>query len=416
MCLLLRKVPHLQGARFFASESAGKNLNWFRKTVVEPLKPVLATTPGKIMGGLVFLGTAGVLGVLIQNTITMLWDGWQESKQIGRMNRALSKGYCPVPEKSKNWIERNEQMAAIGSLMHPSLISTYLLITGEHGCGKSSLIQEVIQGEKSGVIYVDCEEFDSYMSKALDYKPIKGEPMPQGIDWLRLFRNCAENYSSKNPGKKATLVIDNINLLVKNKQELLLQQLQDAAKGAADSKAYHVIFVSSEGSGTEFLQKFTASSRMKTYYVPDLTESEAKELLKGFSDQQKDFIYRYVTGGRLLLLVKILGEKNPQTAISDVANDVIEKVKRLRLIAPSDEKGNLIDIFGEELLKNHVSEKMIDDILKTVPTLLSWNVFSPGERNRFDVKFQSKPVTTYFLCQTEGKKFNPDFNRLIACQ
>jgi len=318
------------------------------------------------------------------------------------MNRALSKGFCPAPEKGDSWIERKKQMKVLDSLMHPSLISTYLLITGEHGCGKSSLVQEVIQEKKSGVIYVDCEEFDASMSKALDYKPIKGEPMPQGIDWLRLFRNCAENYSSKKPGKKATLVIDNINLLVKNKKELLLQQLQDAAKGAADSKAYRVIFVSSEGSGTEFLQKFSASSRMETYYVPDLTESEAKELLKGFSDQQRDFIYRYITGGRLLLLVKFLSKKNPQTAISDVANDANKKITGLKNSV--DKVGaNLIDKFGVELLKGQLSEETALSAFKTVPTLLSVNIFSPSKDEKLvKTGFQSVPIATYFRCLSES--------------
>jgi len=114
------------------------------------------------------------------------------------MNRALLKGYCPAPEKKgKLWIERKEQMKAIGSLMHPPSISTYHLITGEHGCGKSSLLKEIIQENKSGMFYIDCEEYDANFRMALDYKHIHGEPMPQGIDWLRLFRDCAGNYSKK---------------------------------------------------------------------------------------------------------------------------------------------------------------------------------------------------------------------------
>ena len=78
--------------------------------------------------------------------------------------------------------------------------------------------------------------------------------MPQGIQWIPLFEKCAADFSKNNGGKKATLVIDNINLLTKPGRNVLLEDLQNEAKAAADSGKYRVVFVSSEGSGTEFLK------------------------------------------------------------------------------------------------------------------------------------------------------------------
>ena len=59
-------------------------------------------------------------------------------------------------------------------VMNPPSLENYLLITGENGCGKTSLVQEAIQKNKSGVIYIDSKNFDADMATALDYKPING--------------------------------------------------------------------------------------------------------------------------------------------------------------------------------------------------------------------------------------------------
>jgi len=185
-------------------------------------------------------------------------------------------------------------------------------------------------------------------------------------------------------------------------------------KKAADYGKYRVVFVSSEGSGTEFLKKFSAESRMRIHVISDLTEAEAKKLLINFPEEQRGFIYDNITGGRLQLLRKFF-ETDPQTVISDVATKTEEKIGILRASTPSVNGVNLVDKIGSELLKGQVTKKMIQDVIKSAPTLLSSNVFSPDAKNLFQIRFQSAPVATYFRCQSEGKNFAPDFRKLIAC-
>jgi len=99
-----------------------------------------------------------------------------------------------------------------------------------------------------------------------------------------------------------------------------------------------------------------------------------------------------------------------------VATDATKKITGFKN-SVGGKGARLIDKFGQELLKGQLSEEIALSILETVPTLLSVNVFSPSKDEKLaKTQFQSVPVATYFRCSSEGKDFNPDFNRLIACQ
>jgi KaiC/GvpD/RAD55 family RecA-like ATPase len=183
----------------------------------------------------------------------------------------LKKG--PVFEEAiKHTIPREPLVEEIRRLITPAGESRlYPVIIGEHGTGKRSLIELAVNGmkEPKGVAYADMDDTETdaaqRMQEALGWSPdqlldsdkrnysssllvlLKTNRFAAASmhDVLRLFSNLAIKYKQEYK-RVPVLIIDNANKLAQ-KQEPVLDQLQDYAKSAADRGVVTVVFVSSEG-------------------------------------------------------------------------------------------------------------------------------------------------------------------------
>jgi KaiC/GvpD/RAD55 family RecA-like ATPase len=154
----------------------------------------------------------------------------------------------------------------------------YPLIIGEHGTGKTSLIQLAVDGVNKdgpkGIAYVDMPDkcnseakVVKVLQEALGWSPDpvidSGEgnyssPLPVGIfeanifvatsveEVLKYLSGVASKYRKKHK-RVPVLIIDNVNRLVQDGQEWILDLFQNYAKRGCDEGTVTVVFVSSEG-------------------------------------------------------------------------------------------------------------------------------------------------------------------------
>ena len=136
---------------------------------------------------------------------------------------------------------------------------------------------------------------------------------------LDTFRHYAKEFSQKNQGQPAVLVIDNTNYLA-NDNPRYLALLQDIAKNAADRREFTTVFVCSESRAplmmmsqdyvikyiyhcllTTYLGRSAESRMRRIYQVPDLRKEEAFAYLcdkRGQTCKVAQKIYN-VIGGRI---------------------------------------------------------------------------------------------------------------------
>jgi hypothetical protein len=362
---------------------------------------------------------AGAVGLYIGNWIEArnlesykmnLADQHKEEEkkaQTRAIQEAFVSGSVPPLIKPDYWIEREAVKKTLVEMIE-GFEGSYLLVYGEHGCGKTSLVQEVCHKDNKplpGMLYVDCQKYEANFKLALNYQPIAGEKEPSGLEIMDAFEKGALEYKNK-AGKMATLVLDNVNILDPN----LLIQLQRLAKTAADRREYMVVFVTSEGAAVPLLLAQSAKSRMVQYVVPDLSEAEAKSMLsKRYKPADVDFIYGNLTGGRLAHITRFLGKATPEIAIDVLVSDV---------------RGDLVKIppkvaekFGLELLKNkQVSSETTEECLKEAPNLFQANLFSKFQTVEPPIRFHSKAIESHFKCLADGLKFAPSISKHVVCQ
>jgi len=160
------------------------------------------------------------------------------------------------------------------------------LIIGEHGTGKTSLIQLAISGVDSpkGIIYADLppecnsegdvatailEAIGWYADELVDSKK------PTTVkETLEFFFRAARRYKS-DYNKVPVFILDNANRLAQY-QPKVLDLLQDYAKLAVDNGTATMVFVSSEGRVPRRMMKRSAWSRQgDVCLVGDVKRDEA---------------------------------------------------------------------------------------------------------------------------------------------
>jgi len=195
----------------------------------------------------------------------------------------------------------------------------YHLIIGEHGTGKTSLIQLAIdsmdEDKPKGIAYVDlpldCDsEIDiaTALQKGLGWKPdpaIDSNKPTLVRETLEIFSRVALEYRQKYK-QVPVLIIDNINRLAEGNQKFL-DLLQDYAKFAADRKVATMVFVSSEGHVPRRMRERSSWSRCgQIIEIGDMSKEEALQFLE-LRGLNKELITRSyeLVGGRIIHLKDI---------------------------------------------------------------------------------------------------------------
>ncbi len=172
---------------------------------------------------------------------------------------ALKYGQKTLPKKVY-FTRNNLEQKVIKSISRGEKSGNYFLLVGEHGTGKTSLVQRIVQNSGGGMVYVSCPdnplEFGQSFAAAINYTSIYEPslfrkfftklsilpssagitlPMPEFEACRKKFFQAAERYK-RETGHAPVLVIDDVNKFCKDEVgKKFLLQLQDLAKECAVS-------------------------------------------------------------------------------------------------------------------------------------------------------------------------------------
>ena len=236
-------------------------------------------------------------------------------------------------------VPRPELDARLLALVRPTAVtSTYAVIVGEHGTGKSTAVRKAArtrgttQDGVNGVVYIEVAESRKF---SVDLLSCLDAAVPT-IDWLGGVRRRVEATTKDEVGvdltkeplstwltvtgpleaaaeefrqaykRPMTLVIDGVQKFVAD-DPLFLNKLQDFAKAAATTGNLQVVFVSSDMSALEHMRRRSSWSRAApALYIGDITDDEAVDFLvkeRRLDRARSVVLVRDITGGRFSLLV-----------------------------------------------------------------------------------------------------------------
>ncbi|RIB14117.1 P-loop containing nucleoside triphosphate hydrolase protein [Gigaspora rosea] len=174
--------------------------------------------------------------------------------------------------------------------------SSYHVVVGNHGTGKTTVVRQCAREVGKGVIYVDVppvlDNFIDNLAKAIGYSfneyvsftesfkrkilgNIESAEQPRFFRVLDAFERGARKYKANN-SKPPVLILDNISKLGQENVKML-QDLQDIAKLYADQGSCIIVFVSSEGLVPRIMMQRSSWSRAEKIpiVIEDLTSKEA---------------------------------------------------------------------------------------------------------------------------------------------
>ncbi|KAI9782085.1 MAG: hypothetical protein M1839_005431 [Geoglossum umbratile] len=290
----------------------------------------------------------------------------------------------------------------------------YSLVIGEHGTGKTSLIQLIVNSLKKpkGVVYVMIPNTDDVntnptividaVKKALGWSvdPVldSRDTATTIFEVFDVFSRVALRYRNAHQAIPV-LVVDNTNKL----PTLLLAQFQDFAKEASDSGIATVIFVSSEGRIPRRMRERSAWSRVqRVFEIGDVSRDEALQYLRlhGIDDKTAAQIYELV-GGRMILLKSTARNIQKGVRIDDLRHALFNETDdRLRVtgMLPGGEfhkqgKAIISKLLKENVISNYTYWTTVGDD-KIGEEMLQKNVFS-YHFSAGNVTFQSTLMKRY---------------------
>jgi len=230
-------------------------------------------------------------------------------------------------------VKRAKLEEEILKILLPERSKHYVVVVGENGCGKSTIVRKVLSSfpEPKGVVYFDCpfnpKEFSTKFLKLLEYKPslkvsegarryienttkeekdpdVRSEPLSSfsllGDD---LFAAAAAFKSEHK--RPMVLVLDSVDRLAKGTPEFLAY-LQDFAKDCADRGNLRVVFITSDGSALPLLMSRSAWSRVEKppFEVGEISDVDAISYLKkrGITPDLAEKVVKEITGGLFVML------------------------------------------------------------------------------------------------------------------
>ncbi|CAF4738341.1 unnamed protein product [Rotaria sp. Silwood1] len=204
---------------------------------------------------------------------------FEQTRNDHEIKRTFRNGSCPnFKFKEEQLLERKEILDELSRIIKPvanKLVSSYYIVVGDHGTGKTTLIRQAARQAGRGVIYVDIpynvERFGSAFARSINFnfkehlllsvwiesKMFGSPPDDAGKQesWERVlvtFEKYAIDFK-KRYGCVPVLIFDNCDSLA-NKDKKMLEILQDTAKTAIDDSTWVTIFVGSAGEAPEQME------------------------------------------------------------------------------------------------------------------------------------------------------------------
>ncbi|RHZ79006.1 hypothetical protein Glove_152g9 [Diversispora epigaea] len=200
--------------------------------------------------------------------------------------------------------------------------SSYHVVCGEHGTGKTTLVKIASKKVKQGVIYVNVptciEDFGIEFEKALNFAFKKrisftkqlirklgstndDSDIPMWRKALITFNRVAKIYKTKYD-KPAVIVYNNISQLI-HEDSKILDVLQDDAKENVDKGIYIAVFICSEEVILRRMESRSSWSRAEIVIeIDDFSEEESMEYLtkkRKINEEVAKQLYNLV-GGRIV--------------------------------------------------------------------------------------------------------------------
>jgi Cdc6-like AAA superfamily ATPase len=169
---------------------------------------------------------------------------------------------------TENLVPRPDVKAELEKIIF-SRASSYLIILGNQGCGKTSIVKQ-IASQKPGVLYIsirgaDDEDLQATLYQAFEHALLGDYPTSLMGTWLKdithgtskenstasdyrdllvEFEKLAARFQAEH-GRPAVLIFDDVDPIARDPE--LLRRLQRGAKEVADQRSYKVVFVCSDG-------------------------------------------------------------------------------------------------------------------------------------------------------------------------
>ena len=299
---------------------------------------------GKILGGLPEAYNAAVVAVVSMMVFGCYWMIDPTLQDLDVYSQIV-KGRCPELAEQPYRLNRTKERAVVQEAILNADKGFYYVITGPHGCGKSFLVQETVlelmtnSTPVPGLLYLHAKgrypiagvigdvlvENRNKLFAAIrqiarftNLYSLPDDPM-QGMEKLCDKLDQLGVKFRKEYGRPIVIVVDDVNKLIKFEDHggqfklldtMLLDNLQDCARHLANSGSVRFMFIDSAGVALQRLRERTgAETRMSEIQIPDVSKEQAKDFLQqrlGKTNMSVDKIYEQLTGGRLILLHKVI--------------------------------------------------------------------------------------------------------------
>ncbi|CAG8606125.1 13791_t:CDS:2, partial [Funneliformis mosseae] len=307
-----------------------------------------------------------------------------------RLIKTIERGTKLITDISEDeFIPRSIILKQLKEILQPTNYhSSYHMICGEFGTGKTILIKMASKEVGHGINYVDVpsdiKDFGTAFGEALNFAfeeditltrqlirkigigtTNEESNIPKWKRALNAFKRIAKVYKAKH-NKPPVIIYDNVNRLARMDPDILYV-LQDDAKDNADNRSYIAVFVSSEGVLPKLMKARSAWSRAITppMEISDISEEESMKYLiekRKIDEEMAKELYQLV-GGRILELKTI--------ANGILAGQSIEDIKKQKLIEIGQK------FFSAKLLKkqkyHEIGKRAINTLL--VSKEININIF-----------------------------------------
>ncbi|CAF0805144.1 unnamed protein product [Adineta steineri] len=316
----------------------------------------------------------------------------EQIKNDYEIKHTFRNGSCPnFKFKEEQLLERKSLLDTLTSIVTPvadKLVSSYYIVLGEHGVGKSTLIRQAARNVGRGVIYVDVpsnvDKFGFAFARAIRFNfkehirlstwiesKMFGSPPDDGKEasWERViltFEKYAIDFK-KRYGSVPILIFDNCDSLA-NKDPKMLEILQDTAKTAIDDSTWVTVFVTSVGNAPEQMEGRSSITRASSFIeVSDLSKDETMTYLiekRNLSKEMANNLYG-LFGGRIKSLQNAASKLEsgvPFTSIrKSILQDTARRIEKIRCRGTTQEQTFLFNVLCGLLYR---PELTVDELIE----------------------------------------------------
>ncbi|CAF3402484.1 unnamed protein product [Rotaria sp. Silwood1] len=340
---------------------------------------------------------------------------YEQVKNDYEIKSTFRNGSCPnFKFKEKQLLERKSLLNSLVTILTPvadKLVSSYYIVLGEHGVGKSTLIRQAARIVGRGVIYVDVpsnvKKFGVAFAHAINFdfkehirlstwieSTMFSSPPDEGMhsrtclffdkvlandylfivlgeekSWERvllIFEKYAIDFKKKY-GCVPVLILDNCDILAEKDPEML-EILQDTAKTAIDDSSWITVFVTSVGIAPEQMEGRSSITRASTFFeISDLSEEESMTYLiekRNLSQEIAKDLYN-LFGGRIKSLQnaasKLESGVSFHTIRKSILQDIARRIEKIRCRKTLQEQTFLFNVL---CVLSYQPEITIDELIE----------------------------------------------------